>query len=81
MNNTETQLHHRPLGEQVKKKPRLLRCQISLSWKMSLLTAVLYMLEAPPRLGNGVSRTLLLNAQAKTVQLTYSQDTCRTGGG
>lgn len=56
MNNTWTSG-----GEQVK-KPGLLRCRISVSWKMSLLTAVLYMLEVLPRLGVGVSRTPLWNA-------------------
>lgn len=56
-------------GGQLKKKPGLLRCQISLSWKMSLLTAVLYMLEVPPRLGIGVNRTTFLKVQVKNVQL------------
>ena len=80
MNNTKTQLHRGPQGEQVK-KPGLLRCQISLSWKMLLLTAVFYMLEVVPRLGTSASRITLLNVQLHFTANIESPAPCRAEGG
>lgn len=80
MNNTKTQLHRGPQGEQVK-KPGLLRCQISLSWKMLLLTAIFYMLEVVPRLGTSASKTTFLNLQLYFTANIESPAPCRAKGG